>query len=75
MAKPEIVYIGLFDMQVCVPKEFSDEEVLDFANTEHICGTTKGWTIRRQGSKRLSGTDERVECARSPENCHIMLDA
>ena len=74
---PAITHIGLFDLQVCVPKTFTDDEVTEFANKEHICGTTKGWTIRRQGSEFLGGCDERVQCLGSgrEEFCHIMLDA
>lgn len=78
MSEPNVSYIGFFDMQVCVPKEYSDKQVEEFANTAHLCGTTKGWTIRRQEQYESDGcTDslERVQCADHPENVHIMLDA
>lgn len=73
---------GFLDMQVCVPKEWSDDQVLDFAENENPCGTQNGWSIRRQGSEFLSGSDERVQCADErvqcadhKDKCHIMLDA
>jgi hypothetical protein len=62
---------GVLDMQVCVPKDWTDEQVLAFAEKENPCGTKGGWSIRRQGSEFLSGSDERVQS----NNVHIMLDA
>jgi hypothetical protein len=77
MSEAMITYIGLFDMRVCVPWEWTDEEVTAFANEEHLCGTTKGWTIRKQSDYDEKGFDskERVQCEEIKENCHIMLDA
>jgi hypothetical protein len=71
----EVTRSGLFDMQVCVPKSWTDEQVLEFAEKENQCGTTNGWQIRKQGSEYLSGCDERVQCSDYEDNYHIMLDA
>lgn len=71
----EVTRRGLLDMQVCVPKESTDEEVLAFAEEQNPCGTQNGWSIRRQGSKFLSGCDERVQCVDHEDCVHIMLDA
>ena len=73
--KAEVTKFGVLDMQVCVPKEWSDEEVLDFANTQNPCGTTNGWFIRKEGDKALGGDPERNQCAKYKGNVHIMLDA
>ena len=73
--KAQVMRTGLLDMQVCVPKEWTDEQVLNFAEKENPCGTVNGWFIRKQGSKYLSGDDERVQCHSYEENCHIILDA
>ena len=70
----EVTKTGLLDMQVCVPKDWADELVIEFAEKKNPCGTTNGWFIRRQGSKNLNGSDERVQCSDYEENCHIMLD-
>lgn len=75
MNEATVTYYGLLDMQVCVPKDWTDEQVVAFANSENPCGTTNGWHIRRQGHKLLSGGDERVQCNDFSDNCHIMLDA
>ena len=66
---------GFLDMQVCVPKDWTDEQVKDFADRENVCGTTHGWQIRRQGHEYLGGCDERVQCVECAGNVHIMLDA
>lgn len=66
---------GVFDMQVCVPKDWTDEEVLAFANKEYPCGTKNGWVIRKEGDRLLEGDKERVTCEDRPKFVHIMLDA
>ena len=75
MGKPEVTRAGLLDMQVCVPANFTDDEVTAFAESENPCGTSHGWQIRRQGSKHLSGCDERVPCEQRDGHVHIMLEA
>lgn len=71
----EVTRIGVFDMQVCVPADWSDEQVRQFAANQNPCGTTNGWFIRRRGDEGLAGADERVACAGRPGHVHIMLDA
>ena len=66
---------GLLDMQVCVPKDWTDEQVIEFAEQKYPCGTTNGWHIRREGHELLSGSPERVQCAQDQSSVHIMLDA
>ena len=72
--KSEITHKGLLTMQVCVVKTMSDEEVETFANSENTTGIDSGWKIRKQGDPLLNGDDERVQCSKYEENCHIMLD-
>ncbi len=73
--KPEVTVRKALHIQVCVPDDWSDEEVISFANTEAICGTENGWFIRREGDKALDGSPERVECEKKPGYIHIILDA
>ena len=80
MSDPNLVRAGLFDMQICVPKETSDVEVIQHAERLLPCGTTNGWFIRRQETydESAPGHDwakERVQCEKYPENVHITLDA
>ena len=62
-------------IQVCVPKDWSDKQATEFAESEAPCGTELGWQIRRQGSELLAGADERVQCQAIPDYVHITLDA
>lgn len=66
---------GALDMQVCVPAEWTDEQVKAFADQENPCGTSHGWQIRREGDKALAGAKERVQCSSLSSNVHVMLDA
>jgi len=74
-SKAELIRSNILSVQVCVPKEWNDKQVLDFAEKEDSCGTANGWQIRRQGDKYLSGDDERVPCNVREDYVHIMLDA
>ena len=64
-------------VQVCVPTDWSDDQVLAFAESEYPCGTTHGWAIRKEGHERLSGDPERNPCANPVRRgfVHIMLEA
>ena len=73
--KPEVTKTSFLCMQVCVPKHWDDEQIVNFAEQENPCGTESGWLIRRQGSEYLGGDDERVPCCERDGFVHIMLDA
>ena len=75
MVKPEVILRGVLDMQVCVPADWTDEQVKDFADRENRCGTSHGWFIRREGDKALFGSPERNPCAERSGFVHVMLDA
>ena len=71
---PTVTIRGFFDMQVCVPKNWTDEQVLEFADAENPTGTERGWHIRREGSELLKGQPERRPCDERKDFVHIMLD-
>lgn len=71
----EVTKIWCLSMQVCVPENWTDEEVIAFAEKENPCGTENGWFIRKQGHELLAGADERVVCTGRTGHVHIMLDA
>jgi len=62
-------------MQVCVPADWTDEQLKEFADRENLCGTPHGWAIRKQGDPLLAGADERMPCAQRSGFVHVMLDA
>jgi hypothetical protein len=72
---PAVIQAGILDIQVCVPKDWTDQQVKEFADREVPCGTANGWIIRREGDPALAGDPERVVCAERPDYVHIMLDA
>lgn len=72
--KPMVTRNGIFSMQVCVPGEWTDEQVEEFANQRNLAGTVNGWGTRRQGDEALAGNDERVACAEREGFVHVMLD-
>jgi len=73
--QPQVTRSGILDMQVCVPKEWTNKQVLEFAENQNPCGTSCGWQIRKQGCELLGGCDERVTCCENKNKVHIMLDA
>lgn len=72
--EPVITKNSLLSMQVCVPKEWTDAIVKEFADRENPSGLPNGWAIRREGDKALVGDPERRVCKSHAENVHIMLD-
>lgn len=73
--EPQVARMGVLDMQVCVPKDWTDEQILEFAEKESPCGTECGWVIRKQGDKNLGGAEERVTCLDNADKVHVALDA
>jgi hypothetical protein len=72
--EPTVAKYGSFDCQVCVPVDWTDEQVKAFADKENPSGTN-GWFIRKEGDKALAGQPERNPCTDRAGFVHIMLDA
>jgi len=75
--QPMVIRAGALSMQVCVPGDWTDEQVKAFADKENVCGTENGWFVRNTG-KRDPNYKARVACADvviRPGFVHIMLDA
>lgn len=73
--EPSITKAGLLSMQVCVPKEWTDNEVKNFAEGQNPCGTMNGWQVRKEDNELLEGQPERVNCAEREGFVHVLLDA
>lgn len=65
---PEVLRVCLLQMQVCVPKEYSDAQVEDFANMESPTGISSIWVIRREVPERAD-CEERCGCVHLVLNC------
>lgn len=76
MSEPMVTRHTLLALQVCVPKEFTDEQAEEFANSARPTGIESKWQMRKQGNPDLSGCDERVQCedGSRADCCHIMFD-
>lgn len=76
--KPMVTRMSILSMQVCVPGDWPDEQVMEFTNRANLAGTQNGWMIRKEGDKALDGSPERVTCADQERGAagfvHIMLD-
>lgn len=71
---PQIVRTGALDMQVCVPIEWSDDEIVSFANLENPAGTENGWHIRTD-PELLAGCPVRNPCGiYHATKAHVTLD-
>lgn len=73
--KPEVTKRSFLSMQVCVPENWTDEQVAEFAEADYPCGTTGGWRIRKEGDPACNGYPERNPCEDREGCVHIMLDA
>lgn len=71
---PEVARIGVLNMQVCVPDDWTDEQILEFAESRNPAGGHMQWEIRQQGSKFLIGADARVACQDKTNFVHVTLD-
>jgi len=71
----QVLKSSMLSIQVCVPKQWEDSKVLEFAEKENPCGTMNGWQIRREGDEALIGMPERNQCDEQTDFVHIMLDA
>lgn len=71
---PQIAHYGFLDCQVCVPKEWTDAEVLEYVEKEFPSGTQNGWFIRGPGHELLNGAPYRVPCSDRSGCTHIMLE-
>lgn len=73
---PEIVQkSGLNFVQVCVPDNWTDLSVVNFAKKDYPCRTSSGWAIRKQKDIRKKNTKEREPCQLRKSFVHIILHA
>lgn len=71
----EVTRRGVLDMQVCVPSDWTNEQVKEFSDRENPCGTENGWFVRKAGDRALNGDPERNPCGSRAGHVHVMLDA
>jgi hypothetical protein len=69
----EVTRASIFDMQVCVPEDWTDEQAEAFANRDNPAGTTRGWKLREATDPAQAGAPIRVKCRARDGHVHIML--
>jgi len=72
--KPEVIRTSLLTMQVCVPSDWSYEEVKTFADSANPAGTLNGWSVMKEGCDGLYGFPEKVQCDKRDNCVHMMLE-
>jgi len=73
--EPEVIGMKGLGMQVCVPADWSDGQVIEFAEAKNPCGTTCGWNVMREGDEWLKGDPERNPCKERNGFVHVALNA
>lgn len=68
VVKPEVIGIQICTMHVCVSDEWTNDQILAFAEGRNPCGTPNGWSIYTDGPD-----PERVACADRVGCVHIIL--
>ena len=71
----EVTRVSFLAIQVCVPEEWDDAQIIAFAEQKNPCGTENGWTVRKEGSQWLGGDPARNPCAERESFVHVVLDA
>lgn len=75
MSTPEIIKQRAMGMQLCVPEDWSQDDILRFAEKEAPCGTTNGWFLCDDGHPSLGDSPARVPCAQQDGFVHVVVVA
>ncbi len=75
---PMVTRTGVFDCQVCVPEDWTDEQASEYVAMANPCGTSMGWCLRKQDAYKAPGSsdqNERQPCEERDNYVHITFDA
>lgn len=68
----EVIRAGLLEIQVCVPKTFTDEQVEEFTNEDNPTGLESRWRIQREVEDNPT-YQIRCQCSQKEDHCHLVL--
>ena len=71
--EPAVIRNGFISCQICVPKDWTDAQALEFVEKENPSGTENGWFIRTD-EKLLNGDPYRNDCCELEGHVHITFD-
>ncbi len=67
MREPSVLQAKLLGLQICVPKDYTDEQAVRVGESRWPCCTSTGWHVdERQG---------RVVCSKDADMVHVVLVA
>lgn len=69
---PVVTRLGALDAQVCVPEDWTDEQIIQFFKQAESCCTEPA--IRKEGDRMLGGAPERNPCDTRAGFVHVVLD-
>jgi len=71
--EPKVIQMKMLGMQLCIPTDWNDGQIIAFAERENPAGTTGGWHICEDGDESLCGCPARVPCAEREEFTHVVV--
>lgn len=81
MTQPVVVKFSTLLLQVCVPDNYTDEQIVEYAEQTLPRDTAKRWKIVREGDSKLGkcnacdrGYAEREPCEERPDCVHVLLE-
>lgn len=72
--QPEVIGSKLLSLHVCVPANWTDEQIISFAESNNPSGVSTKWQIRKTGNVLLCGDPERNPCTKRSGFVHVVLD-
>jgi len=68
----QILRRGVFGISVCIPKDWTDQQVIDFVEADSPCGTADGW---QPSARTEENCNKRIPCEDREGYMHMVLDA
>ena len=65
--------VGLLAMQVCAVDDATDEEILEVANRDNVCGTTNGWVTVIRNQDDYPKESHMGPCDDHPGRTHFLV--
>jgi len=68
-----------FSMRLCVPEDWTDSQIADFAESRNPCGAFNGWYVAQAGDEALRNpstkkmTEPRIACADQQGMVHVVV--
>ena len=70
---PEVMVKGILGMRLCVPDDWTDEQIIQFAEKENPAGTSNGWYIAEKGDTAFDGASARIKCEDRENYVHLVV--